>query len=129
MSTSAHAFDEAKPDRFMGRFGGDLGAAISAALVVIGDKLGLYRAMSDSDRVSAEELASRPGTDARHVREWLSNQAAGGYGSSPPRGPRTRKRSHARSRAAAESAGTSTTTTCSLAPSGFSAPGTPPTWS
>src|ERR1700728_3037966 len=88
MSSSTHAFDEAKLDEFMGRFVGDLGAAISAALVVIGDKLGLYRAMSDSDRVSAEELASRTGTDARYVREWLSNQAAGGYVSYDPAGER-----------------------------------------
>jgi SAM-dependent methyltransferase len=58
---------------------GDLGAAISAALVVIGDKLGLYRAMADGEPVNPEELARRTRTDARYVREWLSNQAAGGY--------------------------------------------------
>ncbi|MBV8956214.1 MAG: methyltransferase domain-containing protein [Solirubrobacterales bacterium] len=63
----------------MGRFVSDLGAALSAALVVIGDKLGLYRAMADGQPVSPEELATRTGTDARYVREWLSNQAAGGY--------------------------------------------------
>src|ERR1700721_452622 len=79
MSTPTHAFDEAKLDEFMGRFVGDLGAAMSAALVVIGDKLGLYRAMSDGQPLTAEELAPRTGTDARYVREWLSNQAAGGY--------------------------------------------------
>ena len=71
--------DTAALDAFMGRFVGDLGAAISAALVVIGDKLGLYRAMADGDTVTPEELAQRTGTDARYVREWLSNQAAGGY--------------------------------------------------
>jgi SAM-dependent methyltransferase len=79
MSTTAQAIDEAKLQEFMGRFVGDLGAALSAALVVIGDKLGLYRAMGDGEPVSPEELASRTGTDARYVREWLSNQAAGGY--------------------------------------------------
>src|SRR6516162_8451446 len=63
----------------MGRFVGDLGAALSAALVVIGDRLGLYRAMADGEPVSPEELAQRTGTDSRYVREWLSNQAAGGY--------------------------------------------------
>jgi SAM-dependent methyltransferase len=47
--------------------------------VVIGDRLGLYRAMADGAPVTAEELASRTDTDARYVREWLSNQAAGGY--------------------------------------------------
>lgn len=71
--------DQAKLDEFMGRFVGDLGAALSASLVVIGDRLGLYRAMSDGEPVSPEELAQRTGTDARYVREWLSNQAAGGY--------------------------------------------------
>jgi SAM-dependent methyltransferase len=63
----------------MGRFVSDLGAAMSAALVVIGDRLGLYRAMGDGEPVTAEELAQRTQTDARYVREWLSNQAAGGY--------------------------------------------------
>jgi SAM-dependent methyltransferase len=71
--------DEAKLDEFMGRFVGDLGAALSAALVVIGDRLGLYRAMADGSPTSPEELAERTATDPRYVREWLSNQAAGGY--------------------------------------------------
>jgi SAM-dependent methyltransferase len=84
MSTPTHSIDEAKLNEFMGRFVGDLGATISAALVVIGDKLGLYRAMGDGDLLSAQELASLTGTDARYVREWLSNQAAGGYVSYDP---------------------------------------------
>ena len=77
MPNSTQTLDQAKLDEFMGHFVGDLGATMSAALVVIGDKLGLYRAMADGDLVTAEELASRTGTDARYVREWLSNQAAG----------------------------------------------------
>ena len=79
MSTTAQTIDEAKLNEFMGRFVGDLGAALSAALVVIGDRLGLYRAMADGHPVTPEELAGRTGTDPRYVREWLSNQAAGGY--------------------------------------------------
>ena len=79
MSTTAQTIDEAKLDEFMGRFVGDLGAALSAALVVIGDRLGLYRAMADGSPVTSEELSERTGTDPRYVREWLSNQAAGGY--------------------------------------------------
>jgi SAM-dependent methyltransferase len=79
MSTTTSAIDEAKLNEFMGRFVGDLGAALSAALVVIGDRLGLYRAMADGEPLSADELAERTDTDARYVREWLSNQAAGGY--------------------------------------------------
>jgi SAM-dependent methyltransferase len=78
MSTT-QTFDQAKLDEFMGRFVSDLGAALSAALVVIGDRLGLYRAMGDGEPVTPEELAERTGTDPRYVREWLSNQAAGGY--------------------------------------------------
>jgi SAM-dependent methyltransferase len=78
MSTT-QTIDEGKLNEFMGRFVGDLGATVSAALVVIGDRLGLYRAMGDGEPVSAAELAARTGTDARYVREWLSNQAAGGY--------------------------------------------------
>ncbi len=84
MATTAQAIDQAKLDLFMGRFVTDLGAAMSAALVVIGDKLGLYRAMGDGEPLSAEELARRTRTDARYVREWLSNQAAGGYVSYDP---------------------------------------------
>ncbi|HSO99572.1 MAG TPA: class I SAM-dependent methyltransferase [Solirubrobacteraceae bacterium] len=79
MSTTAQTIDEAKLNEFMGRFVGDLGAALSAALVVIGDRLGLYRAMADGSPVTPDELAERTDTDARYVREWLSNQAAGGY--------------------------------------------------
>jgi SAM-dependent methyltransferase len=79
MTTAANTIDQAKLDEFMGRFVGDLGAALSAALVVIGDRLGLYRAMADGEQITAEELARRTGTDSRYVREWLSNQAAGGY--------------------------------------------------
>ncbi len=73
------SIDQAKLDQFMGQFVSDLGAALSAALVVIGDRLGLYRAMADGQPVSADELAGRTDTDPRYVREWLSNQAAGGY--------------------------------------------------
>ncbi len=79
MATASDAIDQARLDEFLGRFVGDLGAALSAALVVIGDRLGLYRAMGDGEPVTAEELAERTGTDPRYVREWLSNQAAGGY--------------------------------------------------
>ena len=80
---TTQTLDEAKLDEFLGRFVGDLGAALSAALVVIGDKLGLYRAMGDSQPVTPEELAERTATDPRYVCEWLSNQAAGGTSATP----------------------------------------------
>jgi SAM-dependent methyltransferase len=84
MATTVSAVDQTKIDEFMGRVVGELGAAISSALVALGDRLGLYRAMADGEPVSAEELAERTGTDARYVREWLSNQAAGGFVSYAP---------------------------------------------
>jgi SAM-dependent methyltransferase len=84
MSATTQEIDQGRLDEFLGRFVGDLGAALSAALVVIGDRLGLYRAMADGGAVTASELAARTGTDERYVREWLSNQAAGGYVSYDP---------------------------------------------
>jgi SAM-dependent methyltransferase len=86
MSINTQAIDQAKLDEFMGRFVGDLGATMSAALVVIGDRLGLYRAMAEAGPITADELARVTGTDARYVREWLSNQAAGGYVTYEPAG-------------------------------------------
>ena len=79
MATTVQTIDEDKLNEFMGRFVADLGAAVSSALVVIGDRLGLYRAMADGEPVSPSVLAARTGTNERYVREWLSNQAAGGY--------------------------------------------------
>jgi 2-polyprenyl-3-methyl-5-hydroxy-6-metoxy-1,4-benzoquinol methylase len=57
----------------------DIGAAMSASLVLIGDKLGLYKALAAGGSMSSEELARATGTQERYVREWLHNQAAGGY--------------------------------------------------
>jgi hypothetical protein len=71
--------DQAKLNDFMGKILNDLGGAWSAALVIIGDKLGLYKAMLDSKHITAAQLASKTGTTERYIREWLANQAAGGY--------------------------------------------------
>src|SRR5438067_13901686 len=71
--------DENKLNQFMGRAVGDIGAAMSAALVLIGDELGLYKAMAAAGPVTPGELAKRTETNERYVREWLNNQAAGGY--------------------------------------------------
>jgi len=80
MSTAAAqpTLDMDKLNVFMGRFVGDLGAAVHAGLVVIGEKLGLYKALAEGPLTMAE-LASRTKTDERYLREWLSSQAAGGY--------------------------------------------------
>src|SRR4051812_29958974 len=70
--------DQARLEEFVGRVVGDLGATVSAALVVIGDRLGLYRALADGP-TTAEQLAARTGTAVSYLRPWLANQAAGGY--------------------------------------------------
>lgn len=72
------ALDQARLDAFMGRFVGDLGAVMHAATVVVGDRLGLYKALTDGP-LTAQALAARTETDARYLREWLSAQAASGY--------------------------------------------------
>jgi SAM-dependent methyltransferase len=64
---------------FVGNAVGDVGAVLGGAMVVIGDKLGLYRAMTGADPLTPAELAMRTGTAERYVREWLSAQAARGY--------------------------------------------------
>jgi SAM-dependent methyltransferase len=72
------ALDMDKLNGFVGRFVGDLGAAVHAGMVVIGEKLGLYKALAVEPMTSAE-LAAKTSTDERYVREWLGSQAAGGY--------------------------------------------------
>lgn len=64
---------------FVGKAIGDFGALVNGALVVIGDRLGLYRAMADAGPVTAAELSARTGTKERYVREWLDAQTSGGY--------------------------------------------------
>ena len=56
-----------------------MGAAMNAALIVIGDKLGLYKAMAGAGPMTSAELAKKSGTAERYVREWLAAQAAGGF--------------------------------------------------
>ena len=72
------AVDMDKLNAFMGRFVGDLGAAVHAGMVVIGEKLGLYKALAAGPMTSTE-LAAKTETDERYLREWLASQAAGGY--------------------------------------------------
>ncbi len=67
-----------KLNSFLGQFVGDLGAAVHTGMVVIGEKLGLYKALATGPMSSAE-LAAKTQTDERYLREWLASQAAGGY--------------------------------------------------
>jgi 2-polyprenyl-3-methyl-5-hydroxy-6-metoxy-1,4-benzoquinol methylase len=77
--TMITGYDETKLHAFMERVVGDMGAAMHAALIVIGDKLGLYKAMVDAEPVTPAELAQETGTAERYVREWLNANAASGF--------------------------------------------------
>src|SRR3954468_11725751 len=76
---SRAAVDEARLNTFLGRMLGDMGATLTASLVVVGDRLGLYKAMEAAGSIDAAGLARRTGTAERYVREWLAAQAASGY--------------------------------------------------
>jgi 2-polyprenyl-3-methyl-5-hydroxy-6-metoxy-1,4-benzoquinol methylase len=73
------SIDEKKLGEFMNRVVTDAGAAMSGVLVVLGDRLGLYKAMASGGPSTPAELAKRTGTAERYVREWLNAQTAGGY--------------------------------------------------
>jgi 2-polyprenyl-3-methyl-5-hydroxy-6-metoxy-1,4-benzoquinol methylase len=80
MTTTIPAINEEKLGQFMQKVLYDFGGAASAILTYIGDKLGLYKAMYDFGKpISSQELANVTGTSERYIREWLANQAAGGY--------------------------------------------------
>lgn len=70
--------DEDKLNDFLGMAIGDMGAAMSASLILLGDRLGLYKALA-AQPLTSTQLAEKTGTVERYVREWLANQAAGGY--------------------------------------------------
>ena len=80
MSIDQHTeINESKLMDFVFRAVGEVGAALNAALVVMGDKLGLYQALAQAGPLTPAELAGRSGTDERYVQEWLNAQAAGGF--------------------------------------------------
>jgi SAM-dependent methyltransferase len=70
--------DMNKLNAFIGQFVTDLGAAVHTGMVVIGEKLGLYKALANESMTPAQ-LAAKTQTDERYLREWLASQAAGGY--------------------------------------------------
>ena len=71
--------NEEKMQQFLGKVVGDFGASLSSSLAYLGQKLGLYKAMAAHGSVTPAELAQHTNTHERYVREWLVNQAAGGY--------------------------------------------------
>jgi SAM-dependent methyltransferase len=76
---SVATVDQTKLMEFVGKFVGDFGATLHAPLVLIGERLGLYKSMADTGPMTPAELASHTGTNERYVREWLCAQAASGY--------------------------------------------------
>src|ERR1700716_207893 len=79
MAVQTAAINEDKLNAFMGQVVGELGATVNAGLIVIGDRLGLYKAMAQSGPITSSDLAQKTGTAERYVREWLNAQAAGGF--------------------------------------------------
>jgi SAM-dependent methyltransferase len=73
------AIDEQKLNAFLGKALGDMAATLTAGQIVLGDKLGLYRALAGAGPLTSTALAHRTGLAERYVREWLAAQAAGGY--------------------------------------------------
>lgn len=73
------AADPQKLDALVGRLVGDVGASVTGALIVLGDQLGLYKAMGDGAPVTSQQLAEKTGLKERYVREWLAGQASAGY--------------------------------------------------
>jgi SAM-dependent methyltransferase len=79
MAVQAQAINMDKLNAFLGQVVGELGATVNAGLIVLGDRLGLYKAMDGAGPISSSELAEKTGTAERYVREWLNAQAAGGF--------------------------------------------------
>ena len=79
MATTGNAVDEQRLMDFVFKAVGDFGALLTGSMVVIGDQVGLYRAMVGAGPLTPAELAERTGTTERYVREWLCSQAAAGY--------------------------------------------------
>ncbi len=79
MDTMQPAVDAEKLQAFMGKLVGDMGAAWSGVMVLIGERLGLFKALAEGGPATSDELAKRTGTSERYVREWLAAQAAAGY--------------------------------------------------
>src|SRR5438105_11828714 len=84
MAVETPAVNMDKLMAFLGQVIGELGATVNAGLIVIGDRLGLYKAMAGAGPISSAELAEKTRTNERYVREWLNAQAAGGFVSYDP---------------------------------------------
>ena len=79
MAVETPAVNMDKLMAFLGQVIGELGATVNAGLIVIGDRLGLYKAMAGAGPITSTELAEKTRTSERYIREWLNAQAAGGF--------------------------------------------------
>jgi SAM-dependent methyltransferase len=79
MTSTVPAPTQAQIEEFLGKFVVDMGAAVAGATVILGDRLGLYRAVAARQPATPAEVAAESGLDERYVTEWLRGQAAGGY--------------------------------------------------
>ena len=78
--TQKNTIDKNKIQQFMNKAIGDIAGGSTSMLIIIGERLGLYRAMAQANSpVSVKELAEKTGTVERLLREWLANQVASGY--------------------------------------------------
>jgi hypothetical protein len=77
--------DTEKLNAFVGKFVSDFGATLHAPTIIIGEKLGLYKALAGSGGLTSAELAAKTGTTERYVREWAAAQAASGYATYDPK--------------------------------------------
>ncbi len=78
-NSNSNQIDEQLLNNFMLKAVGDVASSMSAMLTILGERLGLYKALTESGPLTSEDLAIKTSTHERYVREWLANQAAGGY--------------------------------------------------
>ncbi|ALI36104.1 bifunctional 3-demethylubiquinone-9 3-methyltransferase/ 2-octaprenyl-6-hydroxy phenol methylase [Candidatus Nitrosocosmicus oleophilus] len=78
-SNSSNAFDSKKLEEFVTQAISDLGCSLGSMMIILGDRLGLYKALSRFGPMTSEELAHNTNTAERYIREWLASQAAAGY--------------------------------------------------
>ncbi len=76
---SPNTIDQSKLQEFMMKAVGDMASSLGAMMVILGDRLGLYKTMSTAGPITSEELSAQTNTAERYIREWLASQAAAGY--------------------------------------------------
>ena len=78
MTTDTQTLDQTRVEAFMGKTLGDAAGLFASVLAIVGDRLGLFRALADHGPASADELAERAAVDERYALEWLRGMHAAG---------------------------------------------------